>query len=234
MRFTDAKRKRIARLVIILGKNSPEEVFGSQVTIAMLRPLKFHRLCQYSLKKPGVKDKRAPNNSGTNYDIRVPRNAKEAAKFDKDNGNSHWNNVILNELEALTSMKAFKKLPLTLREARAKGFQFAPLKIIFDVKVDLRRNTRLVIGGRVVNSSGHEVYASNMKSVSARILIIIAVENNLDVMTGDIDNAYLNANIEENIYTRVDTEFEVVGIMAEGDLLELIKALYGLPTSGNR
>ena len=29
-------------------------------------------------------------------------------------------------------------------------------------------------------------------------------------------------------------EFEVVGIMAEGNLLELIKALYGLPISGNR
>ena len=53
-------------------------------------------------------------------------------------------------------------------------------------------------------------------------------------MTEDVGNAYLNANTEENIHTRAGPELEVVGIMAEGDLLEVIKALYGLPTSGNK
>ena len=43
------------------------------------------------------------------------------------------------------SMEVFKKSPSSLRKARAKGFQFAPLGMIFDVKVDLRRNSRLVI-----------------------------------------------------------------------------------------
>ena len=62
----------------------------------------------------------------------------------------------------------------------------------------------------------------------------IAAANNLDVMTGDIGNAYLNANTQEDIYTRARTEFEVVGIMAEGTFMEGIKALYGLPTSSNR
>ena len=37
-------------------------------------------------------------------------------------------------------------------------------------------------------------------------------------MTGDIGNAYFNANTKEKIYTRVGTEFEVVGIMAEGKI----------------
>ena len=55
--------------------------------------------------------------------------------------------------------------------------------MIFDVKVDLKRNARLVIKGNVVDSSGHEVYASSVTST-----------NNLDVMTGDIDSAYLIAN----------------------------------------
>ena len=51
---------------------------------------------------------------------------------------------------------------------------------------------------------------------------------------GDIGNAYLDANTEENIYTGAGTEFEVVGIMAEWTLLEVIKSFYGLPTYGNR
>ena len=132
------------------------------------------------------------------------------------------------------SMKVFKKPPSSLRKSKAKGFQFSPLKIIFDIKLDLRRKARLVIGGRVVNSFVHEVYTSNMKYISARILMTIAVANNLNFMTLDIYNAYLNTNTKEMIYTRTGAEFEVVGIMAEGTLLEVINALYGLPTSRNR
>ena len=106
--------------------------------------------------------------------------------------------------------------------------------MIFEVKLHLRRKARLIIGGHVVKSSGHEVYASTMQSVSARILMIIAAAEKLDVMTGDIGNAYLNTNTKEKIYSRAGAEFGVVGIMAERNLLEVIEALYGLPTSGNR
>ena len=202
--------------------------------MSMLRPLRYHRLRLEILNKPGGKDRRAPNNSGLKYGIRFPGNAKEAAQFDQKNGNKIWANAILKELEALMSMKLFRKLPLSLRKARAKGFQFALLRMIFDVKVDLRRKARIVIGGHVVDSSRNKVYPSTMKSVSARILMKILAENNLDVMTGDIGNAYLNTNTQENIYTHAGTEFELVGIMSEGNLLEVIKALYGLPTSRNR
>ena len=73
--------------------------------------------------------------------------------------------------------------------------------MIFDNEVDLRRKVRLVIGVHVVNSSGHEVYVSTMNSVSAIILMTIAAANDLDVIMGDIDNAYLNADTEEHIYT---------------------------------
>ena len=68
--------------------------------------------------------------------------------------------------------------------------------MIFDVKVDLRIKARLVIGGHVVNSYGHEVHMITMKLVSARILMTITAVNNLEVMTGDIGNAYRNANTE--------------------------------------
>ena len=75
-------------------------------------------------------------------------------------------------------MKVFRKLPSSLRKARARGFQFAPLRMLFYIKVDLRRNFRMVIGGHVVYSSGNDFYSSTMKSVSARILMTIAAANN--------------------------------------------------------
>ena len=95
MRFKNAKPSRIAILVRILGNNYLEEIFVSQVTIYMLRPLSCHRLFLARLKKPGVKDWRAPNNSGLEYSIRVPSNVKEAAQFDQDSGNKIWSNAIL-------------------------------------------------------------------------------------------------------------------------------------------
>ena len=103
--------------------------------------------------------------------------------------------------------------------------------MFFDVRVDLRRKARLVIGGHVINSSRHDVYVSTMKYFSDRILMTIAVANNLDLMTGDIVNAYLNANTEEKIYSCAGAEFKVLGIISEGNLLKFIKAVYGLPTS---
>ena len=87
------------------------------------------------------------------------------------------------------SMKLFSKLPSSLRKSRVKRFQFAPLRMISDLKVDLRRKSGLVIGGHVVNSPRHKVYASTVNSISSRILMTIAAANNLDVIMGDIGNA---------------------------------------------
>ena len=116
---------------------------------------------------------------------------------------------------------------------QVKGYQSTPLRVIFDVKLYLRIKSRLVIGGHVIDSSGHEVYASTMKSISSRILMTIAAANNLDVMTGDIGNAYLNANTQEKIYTCADAEFELVGLISEGTFIKVINAIYGLMNSGN-
>ena len=42
VRFTDAKMRRIVRLVSNLGNDSLEEAIGSQVTMSMLQTLRYH------------------------------------------------------------------------------------------------------------------------------------------------------------------------------------------------
>ncbi len=56
--------------------------------------------------------------------------------------------------------------------------QYAPLQMIFAVKQDLRCKAQLVLGGHVIDASGHNMYASNMKGISSRILMLIAAANN--------------------------------------------------------
>ena len=86
-KFVSNTKKRVARLVKIFGRDSLDEIFGSQVTIAMLIPLRFHRLHRERLKKTSVRDRRSDNSSGLKYGIRVPRKAKQAIQFDQENGN---------------------------------------------------------------------------------------------------------------------------------------------------
>ena len=148
----------------------------------MLQLLRYQILYLVILKKPGGKDWQRSNNGNIKYGIRVPRNTKEASHFDIDDRNSIWEDTILKELEELMSMSAFRKPLLSLCKSRAKGCQFLPLQIIFDVRVDLRRKSRLVIGGHVVDSYGHEIYASIMNSISARIMITATAVNNLEVI----------------------------------------------------
>ena len=75
-----------------------EEVFRSKVIMSMQRPLSYHQIRLARTKKPSGKDWRAPNNGGLKYDIRVPRNAKDATQFDQIDGNKIWADAILNEL----------------------------------------------------------------------------------------------------------------------------------------
>ena len=64
--FLSNTKKRIARLVRVFGKDSLEEIFGSQVTLVMMWPLRFHRLRLTRLKKPIGRDRRSNNSSGVN------------------------------------------------------------------------------------------------------------------------------------------------------------------------
>ena len=111
----------------------------------MLRPLRFHRLFRVRINKSSGRDWRSDKSSGLKYRLRVMSNTKEDILLYDENGNLLWHDAFLKELEALMSMYVFNKFPTSLRKARGKGFQFAPLRMIFDVKVDFRRKARLLI-----------------------------------------------------------------------------------------
>jgi hypothetical protein len=115
--------------------------------------------------------------------------------------------------------------------APPEGYQKAPLRVIYDVKHDLRRKTRIVIGGHKVDATGLSRYSSVVQLASIRLLNIIAKAQNLQCLAGDIGNAYLNAETEEKVYVVCGKEF---GPELEGRLAIVRKGLYGLKTSGNR
>ena len=60
------------------------------------------------------------------------------------------------------------------------GWQFAPMRMIFDIKHDLRHKARFVVGGHVVDSSNHTTYSSTVQDLSVKLMLLLAVKNILE------------------------------------------------------
>jgi hypothetical protein len=71
--------------------------------------------------------------------------------------------------------------------------------MLFDVKSDLRRKARLVVGGHKVDARDHNSYSSLVRLDSIRLLNVVAKVQNLKVSAGDVRNPYLNAYTRENV-----------------------------------
>ena len=65
--------------------------------------------------------------------------------------------------------------------------------MIFDVKMDFTRKARFVAGGHTTDMPGLITYSSVVSRNSVRLAFLIAGLNDLNVLAGDVTNAYLKA-----------------------------------------
>lgn len=100
--------------------------------------------------------------------------------------------------------------------------------MVFDIKVDLTRKARYVAGGHLTEVPDSMTYASVVSRDSVRILFTLAALNNLEVQMCDIGNAYLNATTREKVYITAGPEWGD----KEGETVLIVRALYGLKSSG--
>jgi hypothetical protein len=101
--------------------------------------------------------------------------------------------------------------------------------MIFDVKMeDFRCKARFVAGGHTADAPHVMTYTSVVSRESVRIALTLAALNDLDVMMGDIENAYLTAPITEKVWTVLGPEF---GNDA-GKQAFVVRALYVLKSDG--
>ena len=161
--------------------------------------------------------------------VEVPRTVKEALELDLKNGNNKWQEGIKREMDGLHEHQTFRFLPPG--SSAPEGYQLVPLRMVFDVKSDLKRKARLVIGGNRIDASEHSGYSSVVQLSSIRLLNVIAKSQGLECLAGDVGNAYLNAKTKEKVYIKCGLEF---GPEMEGRIAIVDKGLYGLKSSGNR
>ncbi len=117
------------------------------------------------------------------FGIKIPNSVREALILDSENKNSLWADAIKKEMAALGKAGVFQYI--SPNYCIPNGYQYAPLRIIFEVKQeDLRRKAQMVAGGHVVDSTMYESYSSVVQTMTFILLQTVAANQNLKVVTG--------------------------------------------------
>ena len=101
----------------------------------------------------------------------------------------------------------------------------------YDVKFDGRRKCRLVAGGHMTDPSSEEILLEVVSLKSVRICIVVAKLNGLDVIAGNVGNAFLNGYTKKCVLFITRCEFPP---RMRGKKLIAVKAIYGLKSSSAR
>ena len=164
------------------------------------------------------------------YGIRLPKTIQEALRIDRETGTDFWAKAIAKEMKNV--MVAFEfdesdKIPV--------GHQKISVHMVFDVKITLQRKARLVADGhKVPETSKENTYSSVPSRDSVRLFFLIAALNDLDILSADIQNAYLTAPLNDSKCRYYVVACEAYGFPKEfwGRPAKVVRALYGLPVAG--
>ena len=157
------------------------------------------------------------------FGIDVPGDVAEAMKLDAANGNSLWLDSITKEMK--NSRVAFELLDKG--DKAPVGYKEITCHLIFDIKLDMTRKARYVAGGHLTDVPTSMTYSSVVSRDTVRIGFLAAALNGLDILAGDIQNAFLEAPTKEKIFFYAGDEWK-----ADKDrVVVVVRALYGLKSS---
>ncbi|KAK3233923.1 hypothetical protein CYMTET_55803 [Cymbomonas tetramitiformis] len=144
-----------------------------------------------------------------------------------------WMEAIQTELEALVTVK--QALMMMDMEDVPPGVRLLDMALVLKVKLDKhrqlqKRKARVCVRG---NKQGYGVdyfdtFAPCTQLSSVRLVIILALKLGLEVYHMDVETAFLNSTLEEDLYVRLRRGLEYQGRTCA----KLLKAVYGLKQAG--
>ena len=99
--------------------------------------------------------------------------------------------------------------------------------LIFDFKMELTSKDRYVAGVHLNNHPFSMTYASVVSCGSVRLAFLIVELNDLDILSGNTQNAYLNAPTKEKVFLYDGDEWK----SDQGEIVIVVRAIYGLNSS---
>ena len=101
--------------------------------------------------------------------------------------------------------------------------------MIFEIKMDFTRKARFVASGHRTEPPSSLTYSSVVARDSVCIDFLLAALNDLELLSADIGNAYLNVYMKEHVHTTCGMEF---GQNLCGRTAVIRRALRGLKSNG--
>ena len=222
---TDTARPRIGKGSVISPRNKPtrsgrvpkltRKVFSDVVVqlVTELKAVHISREDSMSLGVPAVPFETVSE--------------KETTKEDAP----EWQKAKLSELQSLksTNTYAIVNLPKGRKIIRSRWVH----RRKFGSEGNLIRfKSRVVVKGfeEVLGLDYFETFASVVRYATLRALLAKAAEEDLEIHQLDVNTAFLNSPLEEEIYMEIPDHFEMIepDIDRNTKCLRLLKALYGL------
>ena len=154
----------------------------------------------------------------------VPNSYKEAVNCDES---EKWHSAMEEEMSSLLENETYDVVPRP--ETPVIGGRWVYCK-----KNDDTYKARYVAKGfsQIPNVDYHETFSPTARMVSIRALMNIAMEEDLVVHSMDVKSAYLNADIDCEVFMEQPEGFVVKNDTNDDLVLRLKKSLYGLKQSG--
>ena len=159
----------------------------------------------------------------------IPRSFTEA---DSSSDSEKWHEAMKEEMTALYENETFQITPLP------EGRNVVGGRWVYAVKVgpngEERYKARFVAKGysQIADIDYHETFSPTARMTSIRMLMQLAVHENLIVHQMDVKTAYLNAPIDCEIYVEQPEGFKQESENGAKLVCKLQKSLYGLKQSG--
>ena len=167
------------------------------------------------------------------FGIRLPHSVEEALEIDRITGTDFWRKAINKEMARVKIAWSVHDgcTPDEARKGKVPdlvGFQEIGCHMVFDVKMDFTWKARFVAGGHTTEAPSSMTYSSVVSRDSVRLAFLIAALNDIDIMSCDLENAYLNAKCREKIWFEGGIECGE----DQGKVCIVVRALYGLKSAG--
>ncbi|KAK3276922.1 hypothetical protein CYMTET_15028 [Cymbomonas tetramitiformis] len=162
--------------------------------------------------------------------VTEPKGVKQAMEApDAD----EWMDAIQTELEALVTVK--KALLMMDLEDVPPGVRLLDMSLVLKIKLDKhrqlqKRKARVCLKGnkQEYGVDYFDTFAPCTQLSSVRLIIILALNLALEVYHMDVETAFLNSTLEEDLYVKLPRGLEYQGRTCA----KLLKAVYGLKQAG--
>ena len=149
-----------------------------------------------------------------------------------------WIEAINKEMNSICNDKMAAQFQF--KRGLPKGAKLLPSKLVLKHKPETgvapaRYKARLVCGGhRQTTEDYEEIFSPVVRFTTIRTLLALTALNNWSTAQFDVECAFLNAPIEEEVYIRIPdgcTQLMPKGMTTENGVLKILKAVYGLKQS---